>query len=623
MDFYEPTFLFRQNAIRRPSSPKSLPNSLSESLPSSWLLHNNSSDTQLTQKTCSLDRLNIKSNYWKIPDCDMNLTALAASDPASDNPLVAISSANTDSNLFIYELDTLHHYLTHHTTISLPNIHGLAWVPGHNLRFLISGNNKGYAHLVLVPLPATRGGSEDESAEIVKRFNHRKHLRSANKDPALASHRTTCVSKLGFSGPDSLVSIYDDTLFVWNMNDCTTALRPRPLLISVIPGIRNFDVNPLDPATLAICGSFGPSLYDTRCATYSVPSQLRPQVPARRNALLAGIVKWHPTNEHVMAVAHDDGVVRLWDIRKNETFSEISGHRGKQVTTMAWNHGDLFTGASDGNIVHWDLTSGIGGALDLAGEALLQCTLKEGIDSVSFDATSNTIVDRLHERQCGTMLPALNNRIVAMCQTGASPTSAADCNILSIDTLAFLGLHSKIYDAVTMATEKHYYSKEDLLLIAHTEGSVSTLIGLSESLVKPLAVRKREPLPDAHDVLDTDTIHSGDGVHSGDEVHSTAHKNPTHDLVAQPKEPVDTTEVFSDLDFSARDDSRLFVPSLHSVESLPGYSSSLYLGTDSVYSLSTLETFVGAPVDDKALMAFLDSELDRICAAFQGEVAAI
>lgn len=628
MEFYEPTILFRQNAIRRPGSPKqALPNALSESLPGSWLLHNNNSDTQLTQKACSLDRINIKSNYWKIPDCDMNLTALAASDPSSDSPLVAISSANCESNLFIYELDTLHHYLTHHTTISLPNIHGLAWVPGHSLRFLVSGNNKGYAHLVLVPLPARRGGSEeDESAEIVKRFNHRKHLKSVNKDPALHSHHTTCVSKLGFSGDDALVSIYDDTLFVWNMNDCTTGLRPRPLLISVVPGIRNFDVNPFDAGTLAICGSFGPSLYDTRSATYSVPTAPPPSRLA--NTVLAGIVKWHPTNEHVMACAHDDGVVRLWDIRKNETFSEITGHRGKQVTTMSWNHGDFFTGASDGNIVHWDLTSDVRGALDTAGEAVQQCTLKEGINSVSFDATSNTIVDKVHERQCGTLLPALNNRIVAMCQIGASKSSAADCNILSIDTLAFLGLHSKIYDAVTMATEKHYYSKEDLLLITNTEGSVSTLIGSSDSLVKPLSIHKRESdiqlqvlqrntsLNFDHelvheDILDTETIHS-------------RNESKVKLIEAQPaSEAVDKTENISvDFDFSGSvwDDSRLSVPSLHSVESLPEYTSSLYQDSDSVYSISTLETFVGAPEEtDKALIAFLDTELERICAAFQGQ----
>lgn len=595
MEFYEPTILFRNNAIRRPGSPReSSSNSLTDSLPSSWLLHNNHSDTQLTQKACSLDRLNIKSNYWKIPDCDMNLTALAASDPTSDSPMVAISSANSESNLFIYELDTLHHYLTHHTTISLPNIHGLAWVPGHQLRFLISGNNKGYAHLVSVPLPENRGGdNNDESAEIIKRFNHRKHLKSVNKDPALHMHHTTCVSKLGFSGDDRLVSIYDDTLFVWNINDCTTAARPRPQLISVVPGLRNFDANPCDPLTLAICGSFGVSLYDTRATTYSVPAARN--TGANPNAVLVNIVKWHPTNEHVMACSHDDGVVRLWDIRKNETFGEITGHRGKQVTTMAWNHGDFFTGASDGNIVHWDLTSDVSSALDRVGEAVQQCTMKEGIDSVSFDPTSNTIVDKLHERQCGTLLPALNNRIVAMCQIGGSGAAAADCNILSIDTLAFLGLHSQIYDAVTLATEKHYYSKEDLLLIAKSENSTSTLVGSAESLVKPLSIHKHQPVVDL--VSPTPTV---DQAHLDTETVHSVKMDDTKDI------PVDFA-----------DDSRLSVPSLHSVESLPDYSASLYLDTESVYTISTLETFVGAPDDGKALLAFLDTELERICAEFR------
>lgn len=87
MDFYEPTFLFRQNALRRASSPKKNNSTnpyLNENCSTSslWLLNSDmTNDVSLTNRVCALDRVNIKSNYWKIPDSEMNLTALALSDP--------------------------------------------------------------------------------------------------------------------------------------------------------------------------------------------------------------------------------------------------------------------------------------------------------------------------------------------------------------------------------------------------------------------------------------------------------------------------------------------------------------------------------------------------------------
>ena len=109
-DYYQPTLLFRQNAIRRSpySSPRSSESSLDlgqyQSKNPSWILNPNSSDTELLNKICSLDRLNIKSNYWKIPDNEMNLTSMAVK-TNGDLGTLAISSGNQKSNLFIYELD--------------------------------------------------------------------------------------------------------------------------------------------------------------------------------------------------------------------------------------------------------------------------------------------------------------------------------------------------------------------------------------------------------------------------------------------------------------------------------------------------------------------------------------
>lgn len=622
MDFYEPTCLFRQNAIRRPSSPgesmnSSEPqvfsyNSSNSSQSSSWLLQqNHAQDTLVMNKACSLDRVNIKSNYWKIPDTQMNLTAMAINDLAASVPLLAISSANCKNNLFIHELDTVNNYLTHHTTILLPNIHGLSWVPNTNSRFLISGNNKGYAHLVSIPRTLQDDEGVEESAEIIKRFNHRKHLKLVNKDPLIFSHGSTCISEMGFLSGGRLATCYDDTLFVWNMNDVELAMRPRPESISVVSGIRSFDPSVVSSYTVALCGTFGVSLFDSRSCQHSVPGSSF-LTKSTGKQIRTNKVRWHPSNEHILASSQEDGVVRLWDVRKQDTFAELTGHQGKSVTSMSWNGNDLFTGGSDGHIVHWDLTSNLPQDAELSqhGDKLLKCSLREGINSVSFDPVSNSMVQRVNERQCGTPLPALNNKIVSMCPiVGSGPQDK--CSILLIDGAAFLGLHCKIYDAANSASalessEKQFYTPEDLRLIALGTSS-ETFVGSTDSLTRPLSIVKK-----------TDTG-----------LNESLEKNP----VSLEKEPpsTPTTPVvnlvldFVNSDFFSKWEQPLRVVSLHSVASLPDaevspYSSGM-LDSDSNASFSTVATLIEPldPVMHKdSLFNRLDLELERICDEFPG-----
>lgn len=583
---------------------------------------------QAINKACSLDRVNIKSNYWKIPDVNMNLTALAASNQFADLPLLAISSANSDLNLFIYELDSLHHYLTHHTTISLPNIHGLAWVPNSGLRFLVTGNNKGYAHLVSVPLPRSYGGDDgDDLAEIIKRFNHRKHLKSVNKDPSIHTHSNSCVSKLGFFNNNNLVTIYDDTLFVWNMISCETSAKPRPEMISIVPGISNFDCRKDDASMLALSGSFGVSLYDTRIRTHNVPNaRVADNMDPKK--LSANIVKWHPTNEVLLSTAHGDGVVRLWDIRKEEPISELTGHRNKAVTALEWNHNDIFTGASDGNIVHWDLTTDLTTDLTESASTILSCSLKDGLNSISFDAVQNSLMNSLSERQCGTKLPALNNRIVSMCQVNGSDgrENRTDCKMISIDGSAFLGLHSKIYDAVNDTKDKFYYSAEDMLLIAKEEISNSTLVASHDDLlIKPLEISRKSTFKVPSVSNSSDTVN--DVADLG--IHATLGKYPHCE--------VDTDNEFT-FNFSSADLKSL-KGSMKSVKgsrlpkaalpSLPLLPDSIYPSgseDESIYTLSTSATQVEVSESGHAknmLFSFLDSELDKICAEFSQSQALV
>lgn len=610
MYFYEPTFLFRQNALKRSSvqmcdkrdkySPYLNDNFSSSSL---WLLNNDTSkDIAVTSKVCSLDRINIKSNYWKIPDTELNLTALALSDAAAACPSIAISSANSENNLFIYELDPFHHYLTHHTTISLPNIHSLCWVKNTNSRFLVSGNSKGYAHLMSVP-KALPEQEEEENAEIVKRFNHRKYLRLVNKDSSRSAHKSTTVPNLGFLS-SKLVTTYDDTLFLWNINDVHLAMRPKPESISVVPGMANFDAPIMDSSTLALCGSFGVSLFDTRMVQHSIPKS---SLAMSRGAesIKTNLVKWHRTNEYLLASAHENGIVRLWDTRMNDTFSEISGHKGKTVTSMAWNGNDIFTGASDGMIAHWDLSSDLDPSIDLSNhvESLRHCSLKEGISSVKFDAVTNSVVESVSERQCGTLLPALNNKIVGMCLISEGDQAGLRCKILLIDGAAFLGLHAKIYDAAgteDACGDKRYYSQEDLALIRQ-DASDATLTESEDKLFGPLRLHKSAKV-DLHESSKHDL-----GFVSSLKAGHYSKNYESHDLY-QEEPPC------------------LPVVSLHSVGSSTHLQNSPAFSTasnaDSVFTVSTAATFYeqeAAPKDER-LFNELYEDLTKICEGYSIEV---
>lgn len=494
-DYYEPTLLFRNNAIRR-YSPELSPIASTESLSSttrnnsspnaSWILNpHNPQDNEVLNQSCSLNRLNIKSNYWKIPDNNMNLTAISINNQEDDRSTLAISSANNDANLFIYELDTVDNYLTHHNTITLPNINSIKWL---NSKYLITGNNKGYAHLVSIPsiddqLTAQQDG-EEVPAEICKRFNHRKHLRN-NNEP-----NQNILKINSFDSTNNLLSLYANNLFFWDIRDSESQAKPSPISISTIAGIKNFDPVHGSTTNVGICGKFGVSLFDLRQPKFNVPPSVIHQ--AQRLNLSSNIMKWNPDNENVFAAAHGDGVVRLWDIRKQDTFAQMKGHLDT-VVSLEWNNGDLFTGGHDGNIIHWDFTT------DSSNDSLMNCGLKEGFSSINFDPKQNRMEKTISERQCGTLLPASNTNIIGMCSVKGSEPS--DLRVLSIDGSSFFGMHSKIYDAVdiTINSEKVYYSEEDikLLMAGQQLTSNATLVNSSnESLTQtqPLHISRKQSL---------------------------------------------------------------------------------------------------------------------------------
>ena len=617
-EYYEPTLLFRQNAIKR-FSPSLSPISSVESLAltdsnssiyqnsnSSWLLNNyNPKDTAILNQSCSLNRTNIKSNYWKIPDQSMNLTSMCINSNHGSNPIMASSSAKTDSNLYIYELNLFNNHLIHHHTITLPNIHAMKWI--NNTRYLVTGNNKGYAHLVSTPKLATRdvfngedGQSYDDddesgnSAEICKRFNHRKHLKEKGSydDVSAASP----IRHLNFlNNYENLMSIYNDFLFYWDINNCEQQIRPSPITITSVAGIKNFDVlQDTNSSSVVICGRFGVSLFDLRDSKFNIPDHSEKNQSYKK--LSAHVVKWNPLNTNILAAGHGDGVVRLWDVRKQESFvAELDDHNTNTVTSIEWSENDLYTGGKDGNIIHWDLSSDL--ALnDLSNTNSISCGLKDGFDSVQFNGKANALEAKLNQRQCGTVLPASNSNIVSMCSIKTEDD--ADTKIMSIDGSSFLGVHNKISESfnVNINTNKLYYTEEDIQLLIQSEISNScgisndTLVGdlqnySTDSLVKPLTISRKPtaittPIPIKSSHSPSNSI----GDNSVISIHN--HSNDT--LVNSPTKSVSST-FESDDEFTFNTTK----PRNERYSSLSSMSSNRSQVNNSTETLSTNATEVG------------------------------
>lgn len=518
--YYEPTLLFRQNAMKRRERAGSVAttgsgDSSSSSvysgetkgahagLGSPWMMRSgNPRDTEVLSKACSLNRVNIHSNYWKIPDAKMNITSIDVERGQDDEPRLAVASANSDSNLFIYKTNLTKKYLTHQNTITLPNIYSMKWIPQlHNAALkLVAGADQGYAYMVSIP----NDDDEDQSAEVIKRFNHKKHIRNTASGRQLA--KTGIISEIKvFETKPHIMSLYGDRLFTWDYKDSEALAKPQPLSIAPISGICTFDPRSEASSTLAVGGKFGVSLFDTRCPKFNVPPSMISD--AKRKGMYCNAIKWCPNSDYVFAAAHLDGIVRLWDVRKQDHFGKLDGHLNKRVNSLEWGDGsDIFTGGHDGNVVHWDLPN----ISSCGADAVANCTLREGIDSVHFDPKTNSIIDIASQRQCGTVLPASNSKIISMCTVKGSDD---EVKVFSVDSSAFFGIHTKICAAADdkLDLQEEYYSKESLELLASTytpdADSNSTLVDITPPLdTKIRHVEVPSSQESADESLSEDTI---------------------------------------------------------------------------------------------------------------------
>jgi len=294
-----------------------------------------------------------------------------------------------------------------------------------------------------------------------------------------------------WSNTNSFVSLCNENIFLWDLNHRSDL----PILKNQHLGMRNFDSSPSKNGIVGLCGDFGIALNDLR-APINSPSIFTPKDASNLGA--ANNIKWAPYDSNIIAASHLDGVIRLWDIRAQNSFAKLSGHNDL-ITSLEWSEessSDLYTSSRDGNIIHWDLDFN---------EDLTNCCLNEGLDSINFYknqflTSDDDIYNIVNQRQCGTLIPAAKDSIIELTNTNG--------NILSIDGSSYLGVHRKRgLDSFTVEEGTSAMIIEDML----------------------------NEIPVAQDVSDTESTLTSDGEGDIfeqsvqiDSAPSTVHNSPIH-----------------------------------------------------------------------------------------------
>lgn len=286
------------------------------------------------------------SSYWRVPDKQQYLTSIAVHESQS---LCAVSSGSRSNNLFIYELvpGAGAPTLTHHQTISLPEIHSLSWISqaselGSQGNVLVSGHKHGLVHMTL--LPDTH--SSDVPAEILKRFNHTRHLPASV--PSLRIKNLALTSTSWSTFPTSgIITQCGGHLFLWDPSRSDLPLIKQKLRRD----ITSMDLCTTRNGIMAFGGRKGVSIRDLRVKG---GSGLSPPDPANEQTT---VVKWSPHNDNLVASVHNRKEIKVWDIRASGPASSYSGH-SDWVTAIEWATNEpteIVSASNDGTIRVWDI----------------------------------------------------------------------------------------------------------------------------------------------------------------------------------------------------------------------------------------------------------------------------
>ncbi|ODQ66961.1 WD40 repeat-like protein [Nadsonia fulvescens var. elongata DSM 6958] len=291
------------------------------------------------------------SAYWSVPDPSRYLTTIATHETEN---LIAVGGGGQESNLFLYELQPAispnESILTHHQTITLPGIHSLNWVsPFHNLggtnnnNMLATGHNDGFINLVLIP-----DAYSNESAEILKRYDHLAHLRPSRTTSTRINFFDLTNVNWKSCASSSIISLLSQHIFFWN-----PSRSDIPVIKQRIKGVSCLNASPSRDGIVALGGSLGISIMDLRVKNSPC---LRPKT---NNNSASTNVKWSPFDPNVILSTHDDHHIKLWDIRAAGCFADINEHFDV-INSIEWSlttPTEFQSASSDGTVRIWNVNN--------------------------------------------------------------------------------------------------------------------------------------------------------------------------------------------------------------------------------------------------------------------------
>lgn len=352
-----------------------------------------------------MTKLKIHSNYWKIDNSENIDSSIKPSNTSfsKDGDTIAISSNYLNENLKVFQL--IANSLIHVASITLPDVQSLKFLnpvdptTQSDFKFLLSGHSNGIIHLSAIPLIEN---NFFENAEIIKRFNHKKHLKLLYNNNFERKSFTlnngnisTSITSIDLvkSHPcslfNSMVTVYDHHLFYWD-----TTKSKNPLSIIRTNGITAAKINNKADSLTAIVGDFGLSLLDLRSGKNK--SKNSSYFPPSTNKRLRGFTQceWSNLNEnYISTIQADENIVQLWDLRKLDPITSLSGFRNKISSIMWDDNNTIWAGDYDGYLSKWCLN-------DLSSYENTECILNNNnnngnnntdlFDDYRFDKRSKT-----------------------------------------------------------------------------------------------------------------------------------------------------------------------------------------------------------------------------------------
>lgn len=362
-----------------------------------------------------MTQLNVQSSYWKIDQENNKTSAYIPTNTSLSKmqDIVAIGSNYQLENLKVYQLSS--NALIHLASITLPDIQALEFLqpttaPPDDFKFLLTGHSDGIANLCAIPLLEN---SAFESAEIIKRFNHKKHLeKHSYKRPSLCLNNgkiSTNISTIKLTNNNwrstplnSMISIYDHHVFLWN-----TSRSRHPSTIIKIENISDISVNNSYDSLTAVVGDFGLSLLDIRTGENQLKTSIYKPEKNLNYSKGCSKVEWCETDPNYLATVHaTSNIVHLWDIRKLEPITQLKGFNDS-VTNIKWRKNTLWTGDDDGTLIKWNLNN----LNELQDQT---CTISTNKKRFSSSNSANSGLSQSNTVCRGTSMKISSNKIISL-----------------------------------------------------------------------------------------------------------------------------------------------------------------------------------------------------------------